>query len=90
MLNKNKFGLIVGCFFAIMHAVWALSVAIMKNILQSFFNWIFQLHFLKPLYVLTEFNLKDAVLLVLVTFVVGFVVGWIFACLYNVLSKKIK
>ncbi|MEK6906381.1 MAG: DUF5676 family membrane protein [Nanoarchaeota archaeon] len=90
MLNQNKFGLVIGCFFAVLHAVWALSVAIMKDTMQNFFNWIFNLHFLEPIWILTGFNLKDAILLIVVTFVVGFIVGWIFAGLYNLLSKKLK
>ena len=90
MLNKNKIGLVAGSFLAVIHAIWVLTIAIMPNVLQNFLDWVFQLHFLKPLYVITPFNLKDAIFLVVLTFVVGFIFGWIFTGLYNLLSKKIK
>jgi hypothetical protein len=87
-LNKNQIGLIVGLFLAIVHAVWAVFVAITPGALQKFLDWIFGIHFLEPVWVLTAFNLVNAVLLVGVTFVCGFILGWVFAAIHNWLAKK--
>jgi len=89
-LDKNKIGLVVGLFFAIIHAIWALTVAIMPVTLQSFLDWIFNLHFIVPVWELTAFNLLNALLLVIITFVFGFIFGWVFAWCHNMLHKKWK
>jgi len=87
-LDKNDTGLVVGAFLAIMHAVWALCVAVIPGSLQAFLDWVFKVHFLNPVWVLTAFNLLDAIFLVILTFVCGFVFGWVFAAVHNWLSKK--
>ena len=87
-LNKNQVGLIVGVFFAVIHAVWALVVAVIPSALQAFLNWVFGLHFLVPIYVLTSFDILNAVLLVVVTFVCGYIFGWVFAAIWDWLAKK--
>jgi len=87
-MEKNKVGLVVGLFLAIVHAIWALTVAIIPNQLQSFLDWIFNIHFLVPVWKITEFNFMNAIFLVIMTFVIGFIVGWVFAWLHNLLHKK--
>lgn len=88
MLDKNKTGLILGVFFAIVHAVWALAVAAIPVTLQNFLDWIFKVHFLQSVWILTSFNFLDAVMLVVITFVCGFVFGWVFAWVWNMIHKK--
>jgi hypothetical protein len=88
MLDRNKFGLTVGLFMAVIHAVWALTVAIIPGALQSFLDWIFNVHFLQPIWILTTFNFGKAILLVIITFVIGYILGWIFAWLHNFHHKK--
>lgn len=88
ILDKNRAGLSVGIFMAIVHAIWALMVAIMPNALQSSLNWIFNVHFLEPIWILTQFNFLDSILLVIATFVIGYVFGWLFALAHNLHHKK--
>ena len=88
MIDKNKVGLTLGLFFAIVHAVWALSVAVIPNILQSKLDWIFNLHFIEPVWKLTAFNFVNAIILVVVTFIVGYILGWVFAWAHNLFHKK--
>jgi hypothetical protein len=87
-LDKNKTGLVVGFVLALMHAVWALFVAITPGGLQTFLDWVFKVHFLEPVWILTAFNFLDAIFLVILTFVCGFILGWVFAAVHNWLSKK--
>lgn len=87
-INKHKLGLVLGLFFAAIHAVWVLCVALMSGLMQRSLDWIVSLHFLKPFYVLTPFRAFSAVLLVVVAFIVGYVVGWLFAALWNVVKVK--
>lgn len=87
-LNKNSFGLIIGCFFAFVHAVWALTIAIAPKALQNFLNWIFSVHFLEPVYTLTAFSLSKMLFLVAITFVFGYLFGWVLAWIWNSIMKK--
>jgi tetrahydromethanopterin S-methyltransferase subunit F len=87
-LNKNKTGLVLGLFFAVIHLVWALLVLIVPVTLQNFLNWVFKLHSLTPIYTITSFNLVNAVFLLIVTFVFGYILGYIFAVVWDKLVKK--
>jgi len=82
----NRPALAAGLFLGGLHAVWALLVAIMPRALQSFLDWIFNIHFLEPIWVLTAFNFWSAVALTIVTFVIGYVTTLLFVCLW----KKVK
>ena len=88
MLDKNKTGITLGIFFAVVHAAWALLVLIVPGILQSSLNWIFRLHFLQPIWSITTFNLLYALGLIIVTFIVGYILGWVFAWAHNLHHKK--
>ncbi len=70
-LNKNKVGLALGIFFGFVHLVWALTVAIIPTGLQSFLDWIFNIHFVQPVYTLIPIDWINALILVVVTFIVG-------------------
>jgi hypothetical protein len=87
-LNKNKTGLVLGIFVALIHAIWAVLVAVIPASLQKLIDWAFLLHSLKPIYVITSFILLNAVFLVVMTFIVGYVLGWVFAAVWNWLVKK--
>ena len=86
-LNPSKVGLALGAMFAVLHAVWSAAVALVPGPLQKFLDWVFALHHLKPMYSLLPFNLMNAVILVILTFVVGYVVGFVFATIWNKVAK---
>jgi demethoxyubiquinone hydroxylase (CLK1/Coq7/Cat5 family) len=46
------------------------------------------MHFIKPIYVIQAFNLGTATVLVVVTAIMGFVIGSIFAVLWNWIHKR--
>lgn len=81
-----KPALVGGLVLAIVHAVWALTIAVIPRAFQNFLDWIFDIHFLVPIYQLTAFNLGKAVMLTIMTFVIGYAVTW----LGVVLWKKVK
>jgi ABC-type microcin C transport system permease subunit YejE len=89
-LNSNQIGLIFGIFLALIHTLWALLVAVIPGTLQEFLDWVFALHFLKPIYVITSFDFINAILLVVLTFVVGYALGWVFAAIWNWIRKGKK
>ena len=87
-IKAKQFGLTLGAFLAIVHAIWALGVAVVKQPMQNFLDWIFQIHFMQPYWILTEFNIGNAVLLVVMTFIIGYIFGWLLATLWNKFGKK--
>jgi hypothetical protein len=87
-MDKNKTGLIVGYFLALVHLVWALAVIIMPDALQAGINWIFKIHGLMPVWIITSLSILDALLLVIMTFISGYILGWVFAWINGMCHKK--
>lgn len=84
----NQLGLTLGLALAIMHAVWALAVAMTPAGVQKLINWVYSLHFLKIPITVTTFEASRAIVLVVVTFVVGYVIGWLFSVCHAWVEKK--
>jgi len=87
-LSEIKTALVVGCLYGTWHLLWSLLVA--AGVAQTLLDWICRLHFLNNPFRVAEFNLMNAALLVAITFLVGFVIGWFFALLWNLLHKPEK
>ncbi len=87
-LDKEKTALVLGIFLGLIHLVWALLVLLIPGGLQAFLNWIYGVHFLNNPFFITGFNLVNAVLLVLVTFAAGYLMGWVFAEVWNWAQKR--
>lgn len=80
-VSSLKLGLVFGGIFALIHAVWALMVA--AGIAEAYLDWILGLHFMTWEYSINDFDIVNALLLVLVTGVIGFILGSIVALLWN-------
>ncbi len=86
MVSEHTAGMVVGSLLGILHAVWALFVA--SGFAQVYLNWIYGLHFLNNPFRVTPFDFGTAILLVFVTSLVGYVMGWVIAVLWNLTAKK--
>ncbi len=87
-MNKvsiNKVGLVFGGAFAICHAVWSLLV--LASLAKPFLDFILGLHFLSFDYSVDSFSFGTAGLLVVVTAVIGYVVGCVVGWLWNLGHK---
>ena len=84
-LKPHMVGLVLGKLFAIMHGLWALFVAMGMG--QMLVDSMFNFHFLSNPYTVQPFNLVNAFILVVMTFVGGYVVGWMFATIWNWVAK---
>ena len=85
-LNVQKTALMFGTFAGLMHTVWSLLVAL--GFAQAYLDWMIGLHFLVNPFTVSAFNLGTAVTLVAATFVIGYLVGWVFSTVWNSLNKK--
>jgi hypothetical protein len=80
-VNPNKAGLVLGSLIGGWHVLWALLVAV--GWAQWVINFVFWMHFLKPPYVVGAFHPGVALILVLVTTSIGYVMGYILGLLWN-------
>jgi hypothetical protein len=85
IVNPNKAGLVLGSLMGGWHALWALLVA--GGFAQSVLDFVFWMHFLKPPYVVGPFHPGVALILIVVTTAIGYVVGYVFGLLWNWLHR---
>jgi len=89
-ISKNRAAIAVGLFVALLHALWALVVAIAPTAMQDYLNWIFPMHFIGNVFQILPFNFLNAIILVVMAFIGGYVFGWLFAAIWDLLVKKVK
>jgi hypothetical protein len=80
-LSKNKVGMVVGVLYGLFHFSWVLLVAL--GWAKPLMDWILSLHFMTIDYVVTEFNFLTGIGLIVFTFVVGYITGWVLAFVWN-------
>lgn len=78
------FGGMLGCF----HLVWSVLVAV--GLAQPFLDFIFNLHMIRPPYVVQPFSLMSAVGLIVVTSIIGYVFGVVLGWMWNMVMKNAK
>ncbi len=85
MLNKNKTGFALGLFAGFMHLVW--SLLILFGWAEPLLNFIYNLHSISIPITVESFDLGKSVALIVVTAIVGYVFGYIFATIWNKVHK---
>ena len=78
-LNANKVALALGCVVAVWVLLWTIVLALGG---QAFFGWLLRMHFVSGL-TLQSVTVGAAVTSIIYHFVVGAVLGWIFATVWN-------
>ncbi len=80
-LNPGKVALTFGVLLGGGHLLWSLLVAL--NFAQPLLDFIFSLHMIANPYQVTGFDITKALMLVVITFAVGYGVGYVFATVWN-------
>ena len=70
-----------GVLMAVCHLVWSLFV--LGGIAKPLLDWILSMHFMTFTYSMLDFNYLSALILLVMTFVVGYVFGFVFAAILN-------
>jgi hypothetical protein len=83
--NPNIVGFYCGALISFCHLVWVVMVAL--GLAQGWLNFIFGLHFVSNPFKVGVFNVGAATALVIMTFVVGYVVGWVSTWAWNRMVK---
>ena len=84
-MNKSKVGLVFGVFIGGLHFVWSILVAF--GWAQPLLNFVFMLHMIKSPFIVGDFNVWIALSLVAITSIIGYVVGYVFAFIWNKLHQ---
>jgi hypothetical protein len=84
-IGMHKTGLVLGGFMGGWHVLW--SALVLAGWAQPVIDFLFWLHFIRPVYVIEAFGLGRALLLVGLTFVVGYASGAGFGFLWNRLHR---
>ncbi|MBI5412127.1 hypothetical protein HZA43_03035 [Candidatus Peregrinibacteria bacterium] len=85
MMHNHKMGIVFGLLLGFMHFSW--SILVTTGVAQTILDWIYKIHFLNNPFTVAPFNIGTAATLVVFTFIVGYVLGWLFGLLWSVLHK---
>lgn len=80
-MSPKKVALVLGSFTGLIHLVWGVLIAL--GFAQPLMDFIYRMHSLNNPFTFTSFSLMRSVSLVIITFLVGYVWGYIFATLWN-------
>ena len=85
-IQPVRTGLALGTLIGLWHLSWSILVAF--GWAQPFIDFVFWMHFLKPIYIVQSFQFATAAVLIVVTALLGFVVGLVFALVWNWMEKR--
>ncbi len=80
-VRAHKVGLVFGGLVAIVHVVWALLVLL--GLAKPFLDWVYGLHFLSFQYSVAPFSSGNALMLVVMAGIVGYLMGYVAGSLWN-------
>jgi hypothetical protein len=84
-ISVSKAGLVLGALMGGWHLCWSVLVAL--KLAQPVVDFVFWIHFIKPVYVIEPFEIARAAILLIVTTGVGFLVGSALALVWNAVHK---
>ncbi len=80
-LNIHKFGLVLGTFVGLVHLLWTLVVGF--GFAESKLTFVLGMHFLSVPFTLLSFSWMGGLWLVVLSSIVGYVMGLIFSTIWN-------
>lgn len=81
MLEPSKVGIAVGGTFAFVHVVWILVV--LAGLGQEWISFATSMHFVSTTMTALPFDLGTAVWVTVTASIMGFIVGYVFASIWN-------
>ena len=78
----------MGVFIGGLHLIFSLLVAVIPTAFQQFLNWVASMHFMQTTIVLLPFDFWKALLLIIITFIIGMVIWKILGMILNASMDK--
>jgi hypothetical protein len=85
-INPARTGAVLALLLGGMHALWSALVAL--GLAQPLIDFVFWMHFIKPVFVIEAFDVTRALILVAVTSAIGFAIGFVLALLWNSIHNR--
>jgi len=85
MKNQNKAGLAFGTLVGLAHVLWSILIAFGWAV--PFLNFVFWMHSVKNPLVFLPFSFGKSIVLIAITFCVGYVIGYVFSTIWNKFHK---
>lgn len=86
-ISEKKVALLVSTFAVTAHVIWSAMVAL--GFAQTYVNWMLGMHFISaPTVTIGAFDIATAITLIISVAVIGYIVGWVFAFVWNKGFKK--
>ncbi len=86
-IDRNRAGLSLGLLSGLMHLLWVLIVG--AGMGQSMMSWWSGMHFMMNTgYSVGSFAFGNGLLGVVMALIWGYVIGWVFAAIWNAVGKK--
>jgi len=89
-INPKQLALTLGILAGAIHLIWVICIGLFQDSVQTALNWIFMLHLLQPVYIITGFDWMSLIVLTIIAFLGGYISGWVVAWLYNWSGKRVK
>jgi len=83
--HNHLVGLAFGSFLGLMHLGWMILVGLKWA--KPFMDWVLDLHHVTLQYNISDLNILKGLMLVIFTFVVGYIMGWLLYAVWNVVKK---
>ncbi len=80
-VNPHRAGLVLAVILGGWHLIWVILVAL--GWAQAILHFYFRIHFLTPVWTVLPFRFVPAIILIVVTTAIGYVVGYILGVLWN-------
>lgn len=87
-ISPNKAGLVLGSLAGAWHLLW--SALVLIGWAQSVIDFIFWIHFIKPVYVIGPFNAGIALILIITTAAIGYGIGLVAGVLWNGIHSQYR
>ena len=84
-MNKRKMGLVLGSFAALMHLAWVVLIAF--GWAQPLMDFVYKMHSLNNPFTVMQFDFMRAIGLIVIAFIMGNIVGNVFAMVWNKIHK---
>jgi thiamine transporter ThiT len=85
-INSIDAALLLGMLFGVIHLSWLILVYL--KYAQVFLDFIYWVHFIKPIFEVQSFDMGRALILLALTVSVGAVLGYVLSKLFNTLVEN--